>query len=100
MKYIDSHENLRHRNKKVVGINPSTGARIEVAPDSGDSDILIKGRWQHFLRYEDGILTRKYNPGLADPSNEVRVNVVKVARYFGTDIDHNSRGPSLNVWLS
>jgi len=99
IKYIDEQENLRHRNKKRVGINPTTGAKIEVAPVAGDCDIIVKGRWQHFLRYDNGVLARIYNPGLADPSNEVRVNVVKVAKHFGTDIDHDARGPSLNVWL-
>jgi hypothetical protein len=100
LSFIESSPDLRRREKKIRGRNPETGVVIEVNSELGEADIKVKGRWLRFLKHEEGQLVGDYLPRMCNPHDEMRKGVVMVATHFGTEINHDGRGVSLNVWLA
>jgi hypothetical protein len=97
IRYVETQPDLRIRTEPYVALNPSTGARIEMAADDGDSEILSDGEWTPFLSYRDGELAVAYGDELDDPTNPIRKVIARVARHFSALIRHDA-GDKILDW--
>ena len=77
---------LRIRNSPYLAINPKTGTRIQIPAGPADSEILVKGQWEPFLRLQQGTLTIEYQDKFEDTNDPIRRKIAAIARRLGAII--------------
>ena len=77
---VSQHPDLRLREEPYIGVVPRTGQKIVINIGEADSEILMEGEWQPFLRYNRGKLETEYQDEFDEPSNLFRRKIASIAR--------------------
>lgn len=74
---VASDASLRIRSYPYLVVDPATGKGIEIPNGIADSEILIDGEWEPFLRWEEGLLIA--DDDITDEEDERHVKIVAIA---------------------
>jgi hypothetical protein len=78
---VGARSDVRLSDAPVTGVNPQTGARIEIARRPGDADILIGGVWEPCFSWQRrGCITFNAPRDFDEPESVVRHTAAALAR--------------------
>jgi len=95
-KLVADEPDLRLRAEPYAAINPKTGEQVLLPVGDADSEMHSGMQWHPFLRFARGKLVMEYQPGFANPDNELRLRIASISRALGAQITTDADDEPLN----